>query len=348
MEVFQEFERQCATTGLDLDLSIHLKNLIAFATGQSRFLSVGGLSLSTLQSAWAECKQGMEFALNFLKHNVGIDSPSLLSSPFLVVTLAFFGHQRLYSVTPEESERLRYWSLTANAKGRYSRGSSETLLDQDLATLRDGGDADALIDRLNLQVGRLDVTPEELVGRNQRSALFKTMFLAFREDGAKDWNSNLLISLDHSGVQHKLQFHHIFPKALLTQASRTAREADDIANLAFIGGTTNRRISASPPSVYLKKLASNVGTEIFAAQCIPLDDDLLEVKDYNQFLTRRREMIAARLNEFLGTDTRGRTESSQDPELRRLDGRVESVERRLRSLIANELGGDISLLPLMF
>ena len=31
------------------------------------------------------------------------------------------------------------WVLLANAKGRYSRGSSETLLDQDLETIRDGG-----------------------------------------------------------------------------------------------------------------------------------------------------------------------------------------------------------------
>ena len=140
-----------------------------------------------------------------------------------------------------------------------------------------------------------------------------------------------MISLDHSGVQHKLQFHHIFPKAVLTKVGRTAHEADDIANLAFIGGTTNRRISASPPSVYFKKLVSGSGPELFAAQCIPIDDDLLEVEHYNEFLTRRREMIAARLNEILGTDTGGRTQSKLDPELRRLDSRIESVELRLRS-----------------
>lgn len=107
-----------------------------------------------------------------------------------------------------------------------------------------------LIDRLRLQFGRLDITAEELEGRNQRSALFKTMFLAFRAAGAKDWRSHLTISLDHSGAQHRLQFHHIFPKAVL-KTSFTAREADDIANLAFIGGKTNRAISDKAPAVYL-------------------------------------------------------------------------------------------------
>jgi hypothetical protein len=55
-------------------------------------------------------------------------------------------------------------------------------------------------------VGRLDIAPEELEGRNQRSALFKTMFLAFRAAEARDWHSNLAIALGHRGAQHRLQF----------------------------------------------------------------------------------------------------------------------------------------------
>ena len=81
----------------------------------------------------------MEFALNFMKSNLGIDSPALLSSPFILITLAFFGHRREYQISPQEAGLLRYWVLLANAKGRYSRGSSETILDQDLAILREGG-----------------------------------------------------------------------------------------------------------------------------------------------------------------------------------------------------------------
>ncbi|HEX7406701.1 MAG TPA: hypothetical protein VF515_03515 [Candidatus Binatia bacterium] len=124
--------------------------------------------------------------------------------------------------------------------------------------MKQGGGAPELIDRLRLQVGRLAITPEELEGRNQRSALFKTMFLAFRRAGAKDWRSNLTISLDHSGAQHRLQFHHIFPKAVLKSAY-TAREADDIANLAFIGGKTNRAISDKAPTEYFPALIAKAG-----------------------------------------------------------------------------------------
>ena len=299
LKTFQTFQEECGKVGFYLEFGIHLKNLVAFATGRSRFLTVGSLPLERLQTAWRECVQGMEFALNFLKSNALIDSPVLLSSPFLVVTLGYYGHQRNYHITGDEAERLRYWTLVANAKGRYSRGSSETLLDQDLAALRQGGGVEEMLDRLRRQVGRLDVAPEELEGRNRRSALFKTMFLAFRAGGACDWSSNLSIALGHRGAQHRLQFHHIFPKAIL-KGSYTTREADDIANLAFIGGKTNRQIRDKSPEQYFPGLLEKSGSAPFDAQCIPTDDDLLSTEAYKRFLAKRRQLVSQRLNAFLG------------------------------------------------
>jgi hypothetical protein len=302
LKIFQSFQDGCAKAGFDLDLGLLLKNLVTFATGQSRFLTVSNLPVTTLQPGWKQGVQGMEFALNFLKSNLGIDSPALLSSPFLLVTLGYFGHLRAYDIHSEEMALLRYWVLVANAKGRYSRGSSETLLDQDLAALRQGGGPKELIDRLRLQVGRLDIVPEELEGRSQRSALFKTMFLAFRAAGARDWRSNVTIGLGHKGAHHKLQFHHIFAKAIL-KGRYTTREADDIANLSFIGGKTNRAISDKPPSQYFPSMIQTAGKDAFDAQCIPLEEELLDLANYKAFLSARRLVISKRLNDFLGSGT---------------------------------------------
>ncbi len=59
----------------------------------------------------------------------------------------------------------RFWTFVSNAKGRYFRGSSGSLLRQ--------------------QVGPRDVTPDDLEHRIQRSALFKIMFHALLRRGAK-------------------------------------------------------------------------------------------------------------------------------------------------------------------
>ena len=298
LKILQKYQEQCGQAGFDLDLGLHLKNLVAFATGQSRFLTVGSLSIAKLQHAWDECVRGMDFAINFLKSNARLDGLALLSSPFLLVTLGYYGHVRHYDISPEEERELRRWLLVANAKGRYSRGSSETLLDQDLSILRQRGGAPELVARLRLQVGRLTIAPDELEGRSQRSALFKTMFLAFSAADARDWHSNLAIALGHRGAQHRLQFHHIFPKTVLKEGF-SSREANDIANLAFISGKTNRRISDQPPSQYFPPLIDASGHHAFQAQCIPTDDRLLEARSYRAFLDERRRLVSQRLNEFL-------------------------------------------------
>jgi hypothetical protein len=298
LKTFQEFQDACSDRGFDVDLGLHLRNLVSMATGQSRFLTVSNVSLERLQASWKDAVKGMEYAINFMRSNAGIESPALLSSPFILVALSNYAHRRNYEVTPDEADRIRYWLLLANAKGRYSRGSSETILDQDLAVLRQGG-AGELIERLRQQVGRLDIAPEDLEGRNQRSALFKTMFLAFHAAGAKDWRSNLAIALDHSGNQHRLQFHHIFPKALLKRNGFSPREADDIANLAFIGGKTNRSISDKSPAEYLPALMKTAGEDVFTKQCIPTTPALLAPEAYKQFLSERRKLIRQRLNEYL-------------------------------------------------
>lgn len=298
LKLFEQYQGECAKLGFELDLGIHLKNLVAFATGQSRFLTVSTIPLSKLQDAWERCKKGMDYAVNFLRSNTGIDSPALLSSPFLMISLGYYGYTRDYAISCEEEADLRRWVLIANAKGRYSRGSTETLLDQDLLTLRGGGGAAELLERLRLQVGVLEITAAELEGKSQRSALFKTAFLAFREAGAKDWKSQMGIALDHAGAHHKLQFHHIFPKAVL-KAQYTSREADDIANLCFIAGKTNRQISDKSPAQYFPDIMAKAGGDVLEAQCIPTNPELLSVDKYRDFLCVRRDLIATRLNDFL-------------------------------------------------
>lgn len=304
LKEFLAFQTECEGKGYPLELGIHLKSLIAFATGQSRFHTVGSLSVGKLKEAWKESTSAMRMALNFLKSNVGIDSPALLASPFLLVTLAMYLSVRDQHLGAEEAKALRQWVLLANAKGRYSRGSSETVLDQDLSIVRQGKGVAELVERLRQQVGNLEVDPAELEGRNMRSALFKTMFLAFREDGAADWFTQLKIAFDHSGAQHKLQFHHVFAKALL-KAGYTSREADDIANLAFIASRTNQKLSDKEPAAYFPNVRAKGGQHAFDAQCIPTDGDLLQLSAYKEFLAERRKRIAHRLNAFLGTTTSG-------------------------------------------
>ena len=74
LETFQAYQTSCSKIGFELDLGIHLKNLVTHATGQSRFLTVAGLKLDQLRSGWDTGRQGLDFALNLLRSNTGIKS----------------------------------------------------------------------------------------------------------------------------------------------------------------------------------------------------------------------------------------------------------------------------------
>lgn len=298
LAIFQEYSETCTEQGFRLDTGHHLRTAVSIASSQCKFKVVSSLKTDDIKDAWKKTKRSTDFALNFLKANCGITSPALLSSPLLVTALAYFANKRDFSIAPEEAAELRRYLLIANAKGRYSRASSESVLDQDLGILRDGGGVSILFERLVSQVGRIDIQPGDLVGRNQRSSLFKMMFIAFKSKGAQDWKTSVEISLDHGGQQDSLQFHHIFPKAFLKGAV-PPREIDDLANLAFISATTNNWIRAKSPVTYIPQFVSDHGTAMFDNQCIPLDDNLLSRESYNEFLAERRVRIARELNTFL-------------------------------------------------
>jgi hypothetical protein len=300
LATFQEFQAKCQDAGFNLDLGLHVRTLVALITDQSRFKTVGSIPRESLEDGWKRTTHAMLRAINFAQANVGIQAPVLLSSPLALVVLAYWFDRHDRAMSDDEARDLRRWFLLANAKGHWSRGSSETILDQDLAVLRDGGSPKTLTDRLAVQVGHLDVRVDDLEGRNMRSALFKAMFLAFADEGAQDWFTGLNISARHSGSKDRLQFHHVFPRAYLRKhrPEIRANQVDDIANLAFIGGSTNQSISAKAPSDYLAQLAEEK-PKLLEAQKIPLDLSLLKPDRYLDFLEARRALISERLTEFL-------------------------------------------------
>ena len=87
--------------------------------------------------------------------------------------------------------------------------------------------------------------------------------------------------------------------SLCSSAGYQQRDADDISNLAFIGGKTNRVISDKSPREYLASLVERIGIDGFEAQQIPLEENLLETSAYREFLDVRRARIAARINAYI-------------------------------------------------
>jgi len=292
---FKEDEDYVLETGLPVRL------LVVLATHQSRFKTVGKINIRTLQKTWPEVKLALEFAVNFVRSNAGIEGLSLLSSPFLLIPIAVYWQlKRNHKVSKGEDLLLLKWLYLAHMRGHYGMGSAETILDQDLSVLYKGGTLTDLINHLFQHVKKFKVDSDDIMYKGQRSGFFSMLYFVLRDNGAKDWWSGLQLSTRHVGKWHSIQYHHIFPKSLLKDADYEKKEINEIANMAFIGGKANRHISNKEPITYLEnEVIPKRGNEALELHLMPGNHNLLKLSNYKDFIIWRRKAIAEKINEFM-------------------------------------------------
>jgi hypothetical protein len=227
----------------------------------------------------------------------------LLSSGFLIIPIAYYAYKKKEKLSDREVNQLLLWFYVAHMKGRYSRGSSESYLDSDLNILKNDGSLEELLEHLKLQVRDFGVTESELRYKNRRSPYFSLLFLIGKQNGIKDWFTGLAINEKMTGKAHAVQFHHIMPKSLLKDLGYDTKTINDMANLTFIGGKTNRNISNKLPNKYLPDIIAKHGSAVHKANFIPEDKSLWEIDNYASFLDYRRKAIVDQINQFISNFT---------------------------------------------
>jgi hypothetical protein len=299
LKELEKFQDECEQSWFTIDLGQLVRAIVIFATKQCLFRSVASTPIDSLKEGWIQAQEGLRFAINFLRTNAGIEDESLLSSPMFIHALAAISRVKDNKLTADEQNKLLHWLLVANSRGRYSRGSTESLLNEDLAIVFRTGDIGALMEPVKRQFGRLHVEPGDLAGRGVNSPLFSLSYLALKASGAKDWYSGLGLSLTHQGKLHFVQWHHIIPKSLLKAQGFETGEINEIANMAFITGQTNRRISNKEATGYLVDIVTKQGEDALHSQCVPTDPELWATDRYRDFLQSRRIALAERMNSFI-------------------------------------------------
>lgn len=294
---FNKEVEKCDKHGWDVSTGIIVRTLVAILTSQSKFKIVPSLTKEDLENAWPEVTKALEHTIDELKNTFGLETNATLSSPYFIVSLSFLYHNKNNRLTDDEARIIKKWFLIANAKGRYSRGSSETILDQDLYAIKKGN-LQGLLDNLKMQFGRLDFQTTDFENKNTNSGIFKTMFTVMRHNGALDWSTPQVISMNNMANRNKIEFHHIFPQDFL-QGSYERDKINDIANQTFIIKSTNVMIKNEDPAIYLPDVLKNKGMDNFVKHCIPTDTSLWNIDKYPKFIEKRRQLLADMMNDYL-------------------------------------------------
>jgi ribosome-associated translation inhibitor RaiA len=276
-----------------MDFAFLARTLAALAT-ESRMLSgFASADVASLSEGWDRAKRGVEHLVLLLKQNARILSSDLIPSMNALVPVAvYLGLHADQGLSDADADALVYWLFAAFVTGRFSQ-AADSAIAQDALAVRSDEPIRALFRNLGLLGARVHVSDDALAGRSIRSPYFLLSYLAAGASGARDWWFGLPIGIDATGA-FALEYHHIHPQARLRKGYGKA-EINDLANLAFISGRANRKISDREPSSYLQEISADQR----AAHMIPEDSSLWTTGNYPEFVRARRRLLAASMNDLL-------------------------------------------------
>jgi len=282
----------------DLEARFLMRCYVAVATGQSRFRFLGALwkkDPTELESFWRQTKRAVDHTINFLKNNAGIESTDWIPSVNALIPLVAYLSKKQGQLIDDEVKGLLFWFFEATIHGRFT-GSPETKIDQDLKAIETEAPINGLVANLKKDIPSFDITVEMIEGKYQRHPFLPLLFVISRQKDAKDWFTGTVLSSTNVGPEHQLEFHHIFPKAVLKENNDfKVHEIDDIANIAFLSQKANRSILKSKPEDYLDKIEE----QRLTAQSVPSERDLWGIESFRDFLKERRRLITESINGYM-------------------------------------------------
>ena len=249
--------------------------------------------------------------------SAGIVKKSLIRSQnVLNFGYALFLALRERKVDSNQIEKIvRKWLALSILTGRYSSGSPESAFDYDIKrffayddptqylNITEAGELSEAYWKVNL-VQRLNTSVA--------SSPFFNMFLVAQVKAHDKGFLSMEIDIE-SMLENRGDIHHLFPKNYLIKNGIVQAQYNQIANYAFIQQEINIKIKDSSPAHYMTEVIGQCNTkkpvyggiieqdrlaENLKQNCIPDGFESMEIGDYQDFLQRRRELMAEKIHQY--------------------------------------------------
>jgi hypothetical protein len=114
-------------------------------------------------------------------------------------------------------------------------------------------------------------------------------------------------------IEHKGDIHHIFPRSYLKKHGLTRGRYNQIANYVYMQSEINIRVGSNPPKKYFTDLRKQVNgnqtiyggitdekelMKNLKMNCIPEDIFEMTIDEYDDFLQKRRELMAKKIRKY--------------------------------------------------
>jgi len=282
----------------DFELDWLLRCITVYLTDQPYFAALGNVDIKDFKDAVPKTEAMIGTILNQIGSRLGLDHNRVLGSRFSIPVMIEVIKKTGGKIdSSAEWNKLLYWYIHTFLWGRYA-GSTESVMAQDLSILANGDGVDGLIRQLRQNRGDLKLHPEDFWGWSTGARFYPLLYLLTRVNHARDFGSGIELTNALLGHNSSLEVHHIFPKDLLYKHGYTKSIVNALGNYTFLTKETNLAISNKPTKEYIPDYMVKTPGSI-ESHWIPTDNYLLELVNYEEFLGKRRELLADAANKFL-------------------------------------------------
>ncbi|HPS73077.1 MAG TPA: DUF262 domain-containing protein [Bacteroidales bacterium] len=284
-------------------------------------------NIDKIKAVWSKLeKETLDYVLNILQTHAYIDHSKEINSVYALIPIIVFaqdkGKDRISHV---EIHKMIKWFYYSQIRYRYISQLPQKL-DKDLGIIEKSENPfDEMLSIIRSE-RPLEITKGEFIGVGVSNPLWSLMKWYFKSRNAVCFSTGIGIRKP-MGKIYGLEWDHIFAYSLLKENgynlnNRTKNAlAQEITNRIVLTQTANRSKSACHADVYLKHV-QELFPEALDLQCVPKDEELWTIENFERFLDARREILAGHLNKFLSSIT----ENIEEPTVADIDELINQGE----------------------
>ena len=257
-----------------------------------------------LQAAWERLdKQVLDYVVNLLRTRAFVDHFYEISSPYALVPIIVYCFDKAGEhLTDLEIRKMVKWFYYSQIRARYVSQLPQKL-DRDLRMLTESAQPFDDLLQVIAEERPLEVLPLEFAGRAIQHPLFSMVRWYLKSRGAVCLTTGVSLH-KNMGKKYQIELDHIFPFSLLKDAGYGKGNrvkyslAQEFTNRALLTQVANRSKATMEAARYLTGVSEKF-PEALDLQCIPADQELWQIGNYERFLDARRSLLASHINVFL-------------------------------------------------
>ncbi len=266
----------------------------------------GALVREGIKEVWNKLdKYILDYVMNLMRSKAYVDHTTEINSVYALIPIIVFCFKQHGETIPEKQLwRIIKWFYYSQVRARYVSQLPQKL-DFDLRIIKEAEKPFEELLGIIAEDRRLEIIPDEFVGRSISHPFFGLMKWYIKSQGATCFTTGLGLH-KNMGEKYQLENDHIFPSAILKK-NGYGREnrihyayAQELTNRAILTQLANRKKSDEPAEEYLANIKEN-SPDSLKKQCIPMDESLWKIEHYEEFLVARRKLLADKFNEFLNS-----------------------------------------------